>query len=252
MTANPTPADTWARAVDLGARGQYAEAQSLAGALGAYGGRWSSLASSLLGSHLRQIGQPHAARLLDVDALTLAVDAETRAEALIGLAADAVSAGDAATAAARHAQAEEDSRASWRTRVRWHWVGAELGMLAGDRAKATGHAQEAGEVAAGISARHDAKSRIVLAAVTGDTSRLPDVSPILRAHDWVTLEWPLALVAADHPGVLPADWITSAWSVGRGATYVIEEGLPLDRHPAWRGHPGVRRLRAGGPPAGGE
>ena len=51
-----TPAQAWAAAVELGARGSYAEAESLVAPLASARDPWSSLALSLLASHQRQIG----------------------------------------------------------------------------------------------------------------------------------------------------------------------------------------------------
>ena len=72
-----------------------------------------------------------------------------------------------------------------------------------------------------------------------------DVSAVLSSEGWVTLAWPLALVAADHAAQVPAEALAEAWEAGREATYAIERGLPEGLVPLWRAHPGVLRLRAG-------
>lgn len=245
-------ADTWQAAVDLGARGRYAEAEALARPLVTAHDTWSSLALSLIASHRRQVGDLASAARCDAEALQSATDAQSRAEAMIGLAADAVAAGDAEGAAARLDDAQADGAADWRTLTRWHWVSAEHALLSGDRARAVDHARASLATCAGRSARHEAKSGIVLAAASGQAQDLPAISPILREGGWVTLEWPLALVAADHPDALPAAWLVQAWQAGRGATYVVEEALPEGLRASWQGHPGVRRLREQGAPCGGE
>lgn len=255
-------AAAWEAAVDLGARGRYAEAEALltplvSAARSTAGDRWRSLALSLLGSHRRQVGDVTSARQCDTEALQAATDAESRAEALIGLAADAVASGDADSAAEWHADAAADAAEAWRTLTRWHWVGAERALLAGDRSRAEAHARDACAACAGRSARHEAKSRIILAAVSGHAEDLPAVGRVLRDGGWVTLEWPLALVAADHPegladSWLADSWLAEAWETGRAATYTIEEGLPEGLREVWRAQPGVRRLRVEGPPTGGE
>ncbi|MFM1965549.1 MAG: hypothetical protein RL134_1274 [Actinomycetota bacterium] len=246
------PDASWSRGVELGARGRYADASDTLLALLERRDRWHSLALSTLASHRRQIGEASEATRLDLDALHHATDAESRADALIGLAADAVALGDSETAVARLANAEGDAREAWRTLTRWHWVGAELALLTADRAPAADHARAAVTACDGRSARHAAKSRIILAAATGSLDDLASVGEIVEAAGWVTLEWPLALVAADHAGGASPPWIGRAWESGRRATVVIEEGLPTGLQRAWRSHPGVRRLRDEGRSPGGE
>lgn len=252
MIVPDTPAATWGRAVELGARGRYAEAESLVAPLVFAHNRWSSLSLSLIASHRRQIGDIGESMRLDTAAMDGACDAASRADALTGLAADAVAAGDAERAAAWHDEAGLHAPHDWRTLTRWHWVGSERALLAGDQSLAVGNARQALAACLHRSPRHEAKSRIILGAASGDVGDLPDVSPVLRAEGWVTLEWPLALVAAEHPAQVPSGWLAEAWEAGRGATYAIEKGLPEGVAPVWRAHPGVRRLRADGPaPRGG-
>ena len=263
MIVRAQPA-TWQHAVQLGAQGHYAAADDTLATLSQPGGTWTSLALSTSASHRRQIGATAEAARLDGEALRCATDTESIADALVGLAADAIASGDAEQAGAWHADASQPAETGWRTLTRWHWVGAERALLVGDQATATEHARVALAVCTGKSPRHEAKSRIISAAVTGRIEDLPALSPLLRAEGWVTLEWPLALVAADHaqptrPGgsAKPplsgyAAWLAACWATGRAATYSIEESLPAALRPTWLSHPGVRRLRAERPPAGGE
>lgn len=251
MPAPPQPDEIWSVSVDLGARGLYADAAHMLPALLDRGDRWTSLALSTLASHSRQVGDVAGAQDLDAEALRHADDAESRADALIGLAADAVACGDHAAAGAQHDRAEADARPAWRTLTRWHWVGAELALLTGESTTAVEHARAALAACQGCSPRHEAKSRIVLAAVSGDLADLDSVGATLADAGWVTLAWPLALVAADHAGACPPPWLGVAWAAGRRATYLIEGGLPAGLLAAWRTHPGVRRLREGGCPPGG-
>ena len=246
MVPDP-PAAAWARAVDSGARGRYAEAESLVAPLASAHGRWSSLSLSLIASHRRQVGDIDEAMRLDTAAWQEACDAESRADALTGLAADAVASGDLDRAVAWHDAAASDAAQDWRTLTRWHWVAAESALLSGDAPRATAHAREALLACADRSLRHEAKSRIVLAAASGQVDELVDVSTVLSSEGWATLAWPLALVAADHAAQVPADALAEAWEAGRGATYAIERGLPEALVPVWRAHPGVLRLRADGP-----
>lgn len=185
---------------------------------------------------------------MDEQALRHADDAEARADALIGLAADAVASGDLESAVSWHDEAAADAAQEWRTLTRWHWVGAERALLAGEAALAAHHAQQARDACAGQSLRHETKTSIILAAATGRVDALLDLGTVVREEGWTTLAWPLALVAADHGDQLPSDGLAEAWEAGRGATYEIEHGLPESLLPVWRDHPGVRRLRADGPP----
>lgn len=247
-----SPSHTWARAVELGARGRYAEAESLVATLAFAHGRWASLSLSMIASHRRQVGDIGEATCLDTAAWEEACDAESRSDALTGLAADAVASGDVDRAVAWHDEAATDAAQDWRTLTRWHWVGAECALLAADAIRATDHARQALAACANRSPRHEAKSRIVLAAASGEAEDLFGVSPVLSTRGWATLAWPLALVAADHAAAAPADALAEAWEAGRGATYEIERGLPEGLVPVWQAHPGVLRLRADGPVIRGE
>lgn len=251
MIVRAQPA-TWQHAVQLGAQGRYAAADDTLATLSQPGGAWTSLALSTRASHRRQIGATAEAARLDGEALRCGTDTESIADALVGLAADAIASGDAEQAAVWHADASQPAGMGWRTLTRWHWVGAERALLVGDQAAAIEHARAALVACTGESPRHEAKSRIVAAAVTGRVDDLPTVSPLLRAEGWVTLEWPLALVVADHPQATRPGGSAAAWATGRAATYSIEESLPADLRATWRQHPGVRRLRAERPPSGGE
>ena len=242
-----TPAATWTRAVDLGARGSYAAAESLATSLVSTHDRWASLSLSLLASHRRQVGDTGEALRLDTAAWQEASDAESRADALTGLAADAVATGDLDRAAEWHNAAASDAAHDWRTLTRWHWVAAEGALLAGDASRATRHAHQALTACADRSLRHEVKSRIILAAASGRVDELLDLGSVLSVEGWVTLSWPRALVAADHAARMPVDALAEAWEAGRGATYAIERGLPEGLVQVWRAHPGVLRLRAAGP-----
>ena len=237
--------------MDLGAQGRYADAAAILHALLDVNDRWSSLALSVLASHHRQVGDAAGAVRLDRQALQAALDAECRADALTGLAADAVAEGVVEQALAQHVEAASDAAMHWRTLTRWHWVAAEQALLSAHRPRAVEHARHALVACAGQSARHEAKSLIILAAASGEARDLPTVSPIVREGGWVTLEWPLALVAADHGAQVPPAWLRETWEAGREATYAIERGLPEPLIQVWRAHPGVHRLRAEGPPSGG-
>lgn len=239
-------AAVWQRVVDLGARGKYADASNVATDLLGTTDRWASLALATLASHRRQVGDMEGAQELDTHALRTAGDEESRADALIGLAADAVGSGDAAEALLLHGRAESDAHACWRTHTRWCWVGAEAALLAGDPVTAQVYARGAVVAARGHSARHVAKSHLVHAAATGDVACLQETELLIAEGGWTTLVWPLALIAGDHADRWDSVWLGRVWAAGVAATYDIESALPADLLPHWRSHPGVRRLREDG------
>lgn len=241
------PGAEWTRAVEYGARGRYADAEATCTTLIEIGGRWRSLGLSTLASHRRQIGAVEAAEEFDARALDSAVDPESHADALVGLAADAVARADATAAERRHAEAASTAGQSWRTLTRWHWVGAELGLLVADHDLSLMHVDSAIHICTEHSHRHRVKSVIIRAAVTGEVGALVEAAERLDESDWVTLEWPLALVAADHAGSCDRTWLTRIWRRGVEATFRIEQSLPTGLHVAWRSHAGVVRLRSGEP-----
>ena len=244
------PSLIWQSAVEQGTQGRYRDAALRCEQLLDLHGRWRSLALSTQASHRRQIGDIDAAESGDEAALECAADDESRADALIGLAADAVARGDSVAAAAHHADAAAVAH-DWRTRTRWHWVGAEHALLTGDPVLARDHAVGAVATCSAWSPRHRAKSQIVLAAASADTSGLVDTARLVQESGWATLEWPLALVAGDHADQVDPDWLAATWARGVTATLLIEEQLPSDLAAIWRRHPGVRRLRVGNPGPGG-
>ena len=210
--------DRWLAAVVLGGQGHYAAAATALGAL--LGDRdrvLASLAASTLASHRRQLGGHAVARGLDARALATAptsgpvdpdgVDfAGARADALLGLAADAIGAGRTREARLLHARVEPTC---WRTEVRHGWVAAEIELAEGhaDRAvapaeAAAGTAREAGAV------RHVLKSDLVLGTslvVWGTADGVArgvellecDLTHITKRDLW-SLIWPTAFVLVEH------------------------------------------------------
>jgi hypothetical protein len=187
-----TPRQLWLRAVGAGGQGRYGSARNDLTTLlrSAPADRLASLAHSTQASFLRQLGWHRLARGWDGRALALAgADPEAAADALIGLAADALGVGRLAAAATLLSRAEPivaEAR-QHRLLVRRAWVAAELAMVAGDGAAAVRNAEVAVELAATtvdgsawrrcgperpaeepghrqVSARHCAKSDVVLAA----------------------------------------------------------------------------------------
>ena len=169
-----TPRQLWLRAVGAGGQGRYGSARNDLTTLlrSAPADRLASLAHSTQASFLRQLGWHRLAHGWDGRALALAgADPEAAADALIGLAADALGVGRLAAAATLLSRAEPivAQAPQYRLLVRRAWVAAELAMVAGDGATAVRNAEVAVELAAttvdgSVSARHCAKSDVVLAA----------------------------------------------------------------------------------------
>lgn len=205
-----TAEEHWQRAVGAGGQGRYAVALAELEAVcrDPDGGPLPSLALSTRASFLRQLGWHDDARAWDGRALALAgSDADARADALIGLAADALGVGRFPLSARLLARAQEmvNAHASARLRVRLGWVSAELAMVTGQGSAAVGHAERAVALAAKMaSARHAVKSDVVLAAAlccAGSTERSRQVADTAletaERHGLVPLTWALACLLAD-------------------------------------------------------
>jgi hypothetical protein len=197
-----TPDELWLRAVAAGGQGRYGSAMAdLAGVCALQrSGPLVSLAHSTRASFLRQLGWHDRARRWDGRATAMAgSDPEAGADALVGLAADALGVGRfAASAAALRRAGELLTRpVPPRLPVRLAWVSAELAMASGDGPTAVGHAERAIELAATLgSARHTVKSDMVLAAAlccVGDIDRSRVVADA-------------ALDAAGGLGIVPLRW----------------------------------------------
>ncbi|QQQ75894.1 hypothetical protein IOD16_33330 [Saccharothrix sp. 6-C] len=208
--------ERWLAAVVLGGQGHYAAAASVLGELIGRGGLFGSLAASTLASHRRQLGGHAAARALDGRALALApggdgedpddVDpAGARADALLGLAADAIGTGRLDEARRLHARVEPRG---WRSRVRHQWLAAEI-ALAGGLAEGAVHPAEVAAATAreAGATRHILKSDLVLGAALvvwgtpesvdrGVEVLLCDLNHTDR-RGLFSLVWPTALVLAN-------------------------------------------------------
>jgi hypothetical protein len=210
LPAATTPHQLWLRAVAAGGQGRYASALAdLAGVCRLqHGGPLVSLSHSTRASFLRQLGWHGRARRWDGQASAIAgAGLEARADALIGLAADALGVGRfAASATALHRAADllTESMPA-RLPVRLAWVSAELAMARGDGAAAVGHAQRAVDLAAGFgSARHTLKSDVLLAAALCSAGELESARRVAdSAMDtsqrlgMVPLRWALACLLLD-------------------------------------------------------
>ncbi|MFJ6675137.1 hypothetical protein ACIQMJ_28875 [Actinosynnema sp. NPDC091369] len=200
----------------LGGQGYYAAAAGVLRGVIEGGGLFGSLAASTLASHRRQLGGHAAARVLDGRALAMVpeddrvdpddVDAAgARADALLGLAADAVGSGRLDEARRLHAGVEPRG---WRSRVRHRWLAAEIALAGGHADRAVHPAEEAAATAREAGAtRHILKSDLVLgtALVVRGTPEsvgrgvdllLCDLNHTDR-RGLFSLVWPTALVLAN-------------------------------------------------------
>jgi hypothetical protein len=223
-----TPHQLWLRAVASGGQGRYGSAYGDLAVLRrrVADPRLVSLAHSTQGSLLRQLGWHTLARGWDGRALALAgTDPEARADALIGLAADALGVGRFAAAAtlltradAALAPAQLPVRVADRLAVRRRWVAAELAMAAGKGATAVRHAEEAVALAqtmAVASARHRVKSDVVLAAA------LCSAGITERAHALAET----ALEATGRFGLTPLRWALACLLIDIESVTVPEQEL---------------------------
>jgi hypothetical protein len=204
-----TPSERWHRAVAAGGQGRYASATSDLDVLSRSSslGPLASLAHSTRASFLRQLGGHESARWWDGHALALAgSDAEAGADALIGLAADALGVGRfAASSRLLRRAGERVGELPARSKVRLAWVTAELAMVTGDGCAAVGHARRAVDASGSTgSVRHAVKSDVVLAAALcceGDLAgsrRVADAALAeARGHALVPLSWALACLLVD-------------------------------------------------------
>ncbi len=222
-----TPLQLWLRAVACGGQGRYGAAyRDLAALRRSSPGRLVSLAYSTQGSFLRQLGWHTLARGWDGRALALAgTDPEARADALIGLAADALGVGRFATAATLLARADRvltTGPVPERLPVRRGWVAAELAMASGDGRTAVRHATEAvglaqvmGLKTGQASARHRVKSDVVLAAALCSAGSVERASDVAEA----------ALEDTGRLGLLPLRWALACLLIDIGSVTVSPRKL---------------------------
>lgn len=205
-----TPLQAWHRAVAAGGQGRYASGLADLDRVGRTlrAGPVASLALSTRASFLRQLGRHVDARQWDGRALAMAgTDDEARADALIGLAADALGVGrfDASARLLQRAREVLGDLSEGRLPVRLGWVSAELAMFTGHGATALGHAESAVELAGSTgSVRHAVKSDVVLAAALCSAGDLDTSRAVADAALALTqllglkpLSWALACLLVD-------------------------------------------------------
>jgi len=205
-----TPHQLWLRAVTAGGQGQYGSALADLDRLQRLvaHGPLASLALSTRASFLRQLGWHDRARSFDGRAMMLADGAgPPAADALIGLAADALGVGRfaASARALQRAAGHVADAATVRLPVRFAWVSAELAMVSGDGGSAVAHAERAVALAADLaSARHTVKSRVILAAarcssgdIVGSRREADEALRQAGAFGLIPLRWAVACLLAD-------------------------------------------------------
>ena len=209
-----TPDQLWLRAVACGGQGRYGAAYRDLETLRRGGrGRLVSLAHSTQGSFLRQLGWHAVARGWDGRALALAgTDPEARADALIGLAADALGVGRFAAAATLLARADDvlAEPVPDRLPVRRGWVAAELAMASGGGGGAVRHATAAVELTRAMgfaSARHRVKSDVILAAALCSAGSTEPARKVAQA----------ALEETGRLGLLPLRWALACLLIDIGS-----------------------------------
>jgi tetratricopeptide (TPR) repeat protein len=206
-----SPHELWLRAVAAGGQGRYGSAMADLAGLLQRDDPLASLAHSTRASFLRQLGWHDRARGWDGRAMAMAgSDTEAGADALIGLAADALGVGRFAASAAALRRVTELLTGSVPPRlpVRLAWVSAELAMASGDGQTAVGHARRAVELAASFgSARHAVKSDVILAAALCSAGEIEASRRVADA----------ALQDADRLGIIPLCWALACLLVDIGS-----------------------------------
>lgn len=204
--------DLWLRAVAAGGQGRYSAARADLDELlrREPTGRLASLACSTHASFLRQTGWHELARGWDGRAWALAGgDPECAADAVVGLAADALGLGRfrASAALLERARRAQSKVSPPRQAIRLEWVSAELAMVTGVGATAVAHARrgvELAESALPLLRRHRIKSDVVLAAALCsagelDGARQTGATALASTAEYglVPLHWAVACLLAD-------------------------------------------------------
>ncbi len=264
--ADEATAASWLLGLSLGAAGRYGPALATltplleaAEAPGASGPRrlFGALAAASLGSVRRQLGRHAEARAVDGRGLVLSDGAGEAAFALrLGLAADAVGLGDAATA---HAEVDaavqllpERPTEWWRQRVRYDWVRAEIALLEDDPDSAASSAEAAVERAERAQApRHVAKGLLFLGVAQVQSGNVEGAASLRRAATLAAglgalpLVWPArAVLGALLTALGDPDGGTSL-AAARSAVLTIAGDLPDELRTDWLARPDLAALLGG-------
>lgn len=225
LPAATAPTELWWRAVAAGGQGRYATAHADLAHLRRTAPQHpglSSLAHSTTASLWRQMGWHARARHWDGLALRLAGHHhQARADALVGLAADALGVGRFGVSAALLDLARGLPSRLARQEVRLAWVSAELAMARGDGAQAVRHARAGVHTAtsSGVSPRHRTKSHIVLAAALCTHAELDEARAVADA----------ALADTDRWGLVPLRWAVASLLAGIGSAVHSEQQVKAIR-----------------------
>jgi hypothetical protein len=213
---------------------------------------FASLAASTIASVHRQLGRHTVARDYDERGLSTADAPEAAFDANLGLAADAVGVGDAATARLYADRAAElaDSRDDWwRQRVRLDWVRAEIALLEGDPETATGHAHAAVDRAErSLAPRHVAKGLLFLGVAqveSGDeecATTLRRASTLAESLGTLPLVWPSRAVLGALVGDVDPNESARSLAAARSAVLGIAGDLPQNVRDEWLARPDVAAL----------
>lgn len=218
LPAAHTPRQLWLRAVAAAGQGHYSSARADLATLRRRqpAGPLASLALSTEASLLRQLGGHRVAAGWDGRALARVPKGsgdlllEARADALVGLAADALGVGRLAASARlldRAAELVHRGEPPPRLRIRLAWVSAELAMAGGRGDDAVAHARRGVAIAEEVSPelrRHRVKSDVVLAAALCCAGSVDLARPIAdaalrdtRTYGLIPLRWALACLLVD-------------------------------------------------------
>lgn len=204
--------ELWLRAVAAGGQGHYAVAFADLDSVARRGnGSLLSLAQSTRASFLRQVGWHRLARVADGRAWALVAHqpgaAEARADALVGLAADALGIGRFGVAQRLLERAVIDTANSGvpRQRVRLAWVSAELAMVSGRGEESVAHAERARKLVGDLgSPRHAVKTDVVYSAALCSAGRFDESRQVADAalghtqqFGLVPLTWALGCLLSD-------------------------------------------------------
>jgi len=192
LPAAHSAGELWLRAVAAGGQGRYAVATADLDTVARRGrGPLLSLAHSTRASFLRQLGWHRVAHRRDA--------AEARADALVGLAADALGIGrfTVAQRLLERAAVDTDNSGVPRQRVRLAWVSAELAMVSGRGEDSVAHAERARELVADLgSPRHAVKTDVVYSAALCSAGRFDESRRLADA----------ALERTQQFGLVPLTW----------------------------------------------
>lgn len=260
LTGRAQVYERWLRAVALGACGRYGEAFEIIEQI-VPGTPEYSMARSLRGSLLRQLGIHDLALLADREAMASAATPGAAIEAMTGLSADAVGLQDTLTARTMIAQAQSllervaaapsSAPTWWRHRVRLSWVQCEVALLSSDPQTAAHHAAAAvaaAEVAA--APRHVAKSLLFAAVAEIDAGHRDKALPMLRRSlmlsttmGFLAVAWPTHAVLAAL--LKPSDPVMAREHFAAAATITGALGASLKGELAdrWEQREDIRALQ---------